>query len=351
MTSTSSAPPEPDQPVRPRRPVRRRMNWLRALGVSVAAFLLWLVFYAPTLEHNAQAQPLGARRTVSLDTLGPIAALSRALLLSHVVSVSDGFIGRSGNLPGDAPPPPSAPPIALPHRLGSVAAPTSTTTTTTVPPDPRPTAANPLRVLMIGDSIGLDLGQSLQNDLANTGEVQPLLDGKIDTGLSRPDYFDWPVELEYKMSTFNPQVVVIMMGANDPQPFPGPPFLSYGTPQWNDAYGQRVNEFMHIATSNGARLIWVGLPPMQDPGRSAAMADLNGVAAGQARRVPGVAFLSSWNLLGGPKGTYQPFIAVNGQLENIRTPDGTHLTNQGAELLSQAVLADMHTQLHITLSP
>jgi hypothetical protein len=350
MSATPSAPAPPERAGAPRRPVRRRMNWVHALVVSVAAFALWLVVDAPTLQRNAQAQPLGTRRTVSLDTLGPVATLSRGLQLSHLVSVADGAIGRSGNVPG------AGVPITVPPRprvrpdAAAVPAPTAPTTTTTVTADPRPTAANPLRVLIVGDSLGLDLGSPLQNDLANTGEVLPTRDGQESTGLSRPDYYNWPAELQADIFKANPQVVVVMIGANDPQALPGPPVVSYGTPQWNAAYGQLVNQFMHLATRNGAQVIWVGQPPMQDPWRNGAMQDVNGVVAAQARLVHGVHFLSSWNLVGGPTGSFQPFVTVNGQLVNVRTTDGTHLTPQGGELLAQAVIADMRKALHIDVS-
>ena len=58
-----------------------------------------------------------------------------------------------------------------------------------------PTAADPLRVLIVGDSIGLDMGGPLQSDLAGTGVVNAALDGRESTGLTRPDYFNWPAEL------------------------------------------------------------------------------------------------------------------------------------------------------------
>ncbi len=58
---------------------RRTAPWTRVLGISVAAFLVWLLLFAPTLQHNAQVSPVGARRTVAMDILGPIAATSRAL--------------------------------------------------------------------------------------------------------------------------------------------------------------------------------------------------------------------------------------------------------------------------------
>ena len=50
-------------------------------------------------------------------------------------------------------------------------------------------------MLIVGDSIGLDLGGPLQYDLAQTGVVSAALDGRESTGLTRPDYFNWPAEL------------------------------------------------------------------------------------------------------------------------------------------------------------
>ena len=92
------------------------------------------------------------------------------------------------------------------------------TTTTTLPPlDYHPTPATPLKVLIVGDSVGLDLGQPLVNTLAAYGDVTTYLDGRIDTGLTRPDYFNWPAELQIDLTNQQPNLVVVMIGANDPQ--------------------------------------------------------------------------------------------------------------------------------------
>src|SRR5271163_10163 len=103
---------------RPRRPppVRRTMRYTTVLGVSIAAFGLWLLLDAPTLQRNAQSQPVGVRRTVALDTLGPLALFSRGFQLSHVVSLANGALGRTGNTPGaGAPAPPGGPTAPLGH--------------------------------------------------------------------------------------------------------------------------------------------------------------------------------------------------------------------------------------------
>jgi hypothetical protein len=330
-----------------------RAPWMRVLKLGLAAFALWLLLFAPTLQHNAQVSPIGTRRTVALDILGPIASASRGLQLSHIVSETDALTGRTGNRPGNG----SAFSVLGPHQHSSRppssgGQPNGPPTTTTVPANiTHPTGAKPLRVLIIGDSLGLDLGGPLQNDLANTGVVTATLDGRESTGLTRPDYFNWPAELTADLKTVQPEVVVIMMGANDPQAFPGPPDVPYASPMWNTVYAQRVAAFMQLAASAGAKVFWVGMPPMQNPVRSAEMADINGVDRHEATlRKPKAHFVSSWTLLGTAQGAYTAFITnAAGQVVNIRTPDGTHLAPAGGEVLSQRVVNFLRGTLHVHL--
>ncbi|MGP0031104.1 MAG: DUF459 domain-containing protein [Acidimicrobiales bacterium] len=331
---------------------RRRLPWTRVLMIGVLAFALWLLLFAPTLQHNAQVSPVGTRRTVALDILGPIAATSRGLQLSNIVSETDDLTGRTGNQPGNGSSLKSLGPIV--HHDAKTAhgkKPTTPTTPTTAPSNLHPTAADPLRVLIVGDSLGLDLGGPLQNDLANTGVVNATLDGHESTGLTRPDYFNWPAELQSDLQKLDPQVVVVMIGANDPQDFPGPPDIPYSSPQWNPMYAGRVDAFMALAESGGATVIWVGMPPMQNPQLSAEMDDINTIDQQQAAaQKPPVHFISSWSLLGSPPGTYTAFITnASGQVVNVRTPDGTHLTPAGGEVLSQAVIDYMRGTLHYDL--
>ena len=273
---------------------RVRARWTHVLALGFGAFALWFLLFAPSLQHDAQVSPVGARRTASLDVTGPVAALSRALQLSHIVSVT----GRSNRLPGgtvgltgpglpDGGPSVSgragAPPGAGPRRAGSGS---EVGTPTTVPPNPKlPTPAHPLRVLIVGDSIGLDAGGPLQSDLSGTGVVIAALDARESTGLTRPDYFNWPAELGDDVKSVQPQVVVVMIGANDPQDFLGPPDVPYSSPQWNTLYAQRVAQFMQIASSGGAQVVWVGMPPMQDT--DAQRADAGPQRRGAAPGTPG----------------------------------------------------------------
>ena len=330
-----------------------RAPWRHVLMLGVAAFALWFLLYAPTLQHNAQVSPVGTRRTVSLDVTGPVAAVSRALQLSHIVSITgrgNGVGGRrtgggltvAGPRPGGQPAGGSAAEVRNDAQDGRHRA----HDTTTVPPNPKdPTAANPLRVLIVGDSIGIDLGDALQPDLAQTGVVSAALDGRVSTGLTRPDYFNWPAELTADLKSQNPQVVVIMIGANDAQDFLGPPDVPYTSPEWNTLYAQRVAQFMQIAQSGGATVVWVGMPPMQSPGLNAQMSDVNAVVQQQAAKThPPVTYLSTDRSLGTAQGGYTAFVTNGaGQVVNVRTPDGTHLTPGGGQVAAQQVIGELQT--------
>ncbi|HUI03075.1 MAG TPA: DUF459 domain-containing protein [Acidimicrobiales bacterium] len=335
---------------------RARVSWRRALAAGVTCFALWLVIDAPALLHSAQAAPLGARRTAAITVLRPIAAVSDALGLSHVVSGADRVIGRnnSGVLqvlgpvarrpPGrHADPPPT--PVPGPGATTAVTAPDG------LPPLPPPSAGSPLRVLVVGDSLGIDFGQALVNDLAATGVVHAVLDGHIDTGLSRPDYFNWPAELQGDLARYQPEAVVAFIGANDPQNFvEGGTALAYGTPAWDAAYGRRVGDFMSSVAAAGARLLWVGMPPMADPALNAKMQVLNGIDDAQAALHRGVSFFASWPVLSDPQGHFAGFLPnASGNEVEVRAPDGTHIAAPGAELLSRAAVADLDHQWGLRL--
>jgi uncharacterized protein len=360
MTTSSNPPPEPPteaatpagQPVPPDGRVRAR--WTRVLFLAVCSFALWFLLFAPTLQHNAQVSPVGKRRTVSLDITGPVAAISRALQLSRIVSVTGredqkpgGTIGliESGPVATKPVTPTTKPPSSKPGDSKGTGSDVPTTTTTVPPNGKHPTSADPLRVLIVGDSLGIDMGGQLQYDLAGTGVVNAALDARESTGLTRPDYFNWPAELSADLKTASPEVVVIMIGANDAQDFLGPPDVPYTSPQWNPMYAQRVSSFMQEAESGGAQVIWVGMPPMQNPSLSAQMADLDTIDQTEAAaQTPPVVYINTDKSLGTAQGGYTAFITnAAGQVVNVRTPDGTHLTPGGGQVVAQQVINELVT--------
>jgi hypothetical protein len=208
-------------------------------------------------------------------------------------------------------------------------------------------------VLSVGDSLGVDFGGPFVNDLAATGVVNAVLDAHVDTGLSRPDYFDWPAELGADLARYQPQAVVVFLGANDPQNFvDGGTALAFGSPAWSAAYGRRVAAFMQQVTSTGARVLWVGMPPMSDPVLNAKMQTLDAVYQSEAAGRPGVTYLSSWPVFSDPEGSFAQYLPdSSGNQVAVREPDGTHISPAGAERLAEAVIAAMDRTWGIDLRP
>src|SRR5947207_346476 len=169
--------------------------------------------------------------------------------------------------------------------------------------------ADRLRVLVVGDSIGEDLGIGLGRLLSDKGTFVTKVDARQATGLARPDYFDWPAQLDRDIRGFRPDVVVAMFGANDNQGFiVGDTGYALATSSWQAIYTRRVDRLMMRATTGDRPMIWVGMPPMKDRGFSSTMGMLNDIYRSEAVLHPGVVYIDSWSLFAGSKGGYAPFL-------------------------------------------
>jgi hypothetical protein len=298
--------------------------------VLLGAFALWLVMDSTVLQNNAtvQSPPGSARRTAALDFLDPISQFSRALGLDLPVGWSNTALGRTA--------------------VGGFVAPTVPTTTrpaeptTTTVISRNPTRAHPLRVLLVGDSIGEDLDAQLLTDLTNTGVMTVFTDGRISTGLTRLDYFPWIQELAYDVYHYRPDIVIGMMGANDSQSFLNPVML-FGTPQWRARYLRHVGQFFSIGNGSGRKMFWVSVPMIADKGRNAEWQLVRHLQQ-KAASAHHVYFINS-DLTLSPQGHYATYLMVSGQLTQVRIGDGIHLTASGGALLAQSVMVVLKRDL------
>lgn len=319
-------------PSRPRSRHDRPGGWIRNGLVLLCAFLLWVVMDSTVLQHNATViSPLGTRRTVALDVLGPIVDVARWTHLDEPISQANQALGRTPVGGFVVPTVPSTTTTTIPG--------TTTTTTTTMPF--QPTKHHKLRILLIGDSIGTDLDGSLLNDLDASGVAVVWTDDHVSTGLVRLDYFPWIAELAHDMYEYKPQVVIGLIGANDDQNFIDG--LQYATAAWDRQYLKNVGQFFTIGQEYGAKMFWVSVPTMSVPGWTA-VRSMQQLAALQHH----VTYVNSDQWLC-PNGQFHMFLRINGTIQQIRTADGIHLEPAGSDLLAEGVLNVLQRDLHFRL--
>ncbi len=356
----------------------------RILGVGLVCFAFWLFFDARQLYANANASPPGTRRSVAMALLAPIARVEEFFGADRLVDGANRALGRA--------PAPSVtlPPVASPHPVvrrtppkpralapalgigvwlhrptGPFApspGPSSAHTggappsevSSSGPPLVQPTPAHPLRVLEIGDSLGVDLGYGLTDVLGNDPRIRLETKAVIDTGLANVAYYNWPAVLERDLRAFHPGLVIVMVGGNDTQNFfTDGRVASFGTTFWRVAYGRRVAEVMREATTAGARVVWVGMPQMAAgaPISSQQMAVLDAVYEHEAAAVPGVLYVPTWRVLANGQGRYSTYLPdASGSLVAVREPDGVHLDYPaGDDLVAQTIVKDVRSAWKVRL--
>jgi hypothetical protein len=213
------------------------------------------------------------------------------------------------------------------------------------------TAATPLRVVEIGDSLGIDLGIQLRSLLDARATVRTLVASVGDSGLSNISYYDWPAHLATMLTTNHPQLVVVFIGANDDQGLSLAGVVAVpGTSAWIAGYAGRVDAIVSEATNAGARVVWVGMPPMASPELNAAMGLEDAIYQRETETFPGALYVPSVPVLGNPAGLYEGTgTDESGQPVTLRTPDGVHLTPAGAALLAQTVIDAVDKRWHLSL--
>ena len=208
---------------------------------------------------------------------------------------------------------------------------------------PAATPEAPLRLWVGGDSITQTFGTSLQRITASTGVLTPTLDYRVSTGLSRPDYFNWPEHLVKDVLPSNPQILVIMFGANDGQNMTdtgGKVLERYGD-AWMTEYRRRVAATMDLlkAPTNDRLTIWVGPPPMGPGSKVHGMDRLNYIYWSEAQTRPWIQYFDSWPFFSDANLQFAGNLPnADGVLRGMRQKDNVHLSTVGGDRLSWAVV-------------
>lgn len=332
---------------RKRQLIEGRRVWAAGHVLLTGLICLGLATFlnASSLLKTAERQPLGSTRTVAVGIMDPLADISGVLLLDRPRQMMDRALGRY-TPPAEEPPVASDPVVIYPEGWDPSST-TSTnpdqgTTTTTTPPDDlrEITAAEPMKLWIIGDSFVELFGPALENDAADTGVIRTEVDFRFISGLVRSDYFDWPAHITQRLPVVQPDAVVVMFGGNDGQPLTRQGRqLEPDTPEWLEVYHELVGEAMDVLLTGTARVYWVGLPIMRDDRFNQRVIGFNTVYEEEAAERPGVVYVNIFDLFKDENGQYSTYLRTeSGNLLEMRMEDGAHFSWNGAYRLSGFVL-------------
>ena len=323
--SAARGPGESDGPRPPGRPPgqgkgprRRRASAGAVLVAMLIGFFVAGLLDAKGIETDVKGKPLGAWRSIELTLLKPMTALSGALRLDRPAEALNAVLGRGEGSH---------------HSLAEVK-------NKAKPKWPRVvTRKRPLRLFIVGDSMAQVFGSSLENLAEDTHLIRAKLEYRISSGLSRPDYFDWPQRLIDQLVEYDPDATAVLFGANDGQNvlYHGK-VLEVGNKAWQEVYQKRVGRAMRILTRGGRRVYWVGNPIMRDAGYRDRIAMMDRIYEAEAAKHPGVTYIDTWHLMANAKGSYAEYLSDGGDLVLMRAPDGIHLTRAGGDRMAQSVL-------------
>jgi uncharacterized protein len=281
-----------------------------------------------------------------------VAVIALAILLVLVLGLRSIVGGGDGEGDGGA--------VDVATGPSTTEAPTTTTTTPPIITNPRHndltqppvfplreppvrvvSEAEPLTIWTIGDSTAQALGQLLENGLAPIPAVDTRTVSRTSTGLTRQDFYDWPAALPALLAEGAPDAVVVSMGDNDAQalmPAGSTAYVDVPDPAWLVEYERRLTAFVDQLTSAGSRVYLVGQPVMRDGTFNSRIAVVDAAYRNVAAADPEITYVDSKALLGDDAGAYTDRLpGAGGQMVQVRSSDGIHLSLEGARWMATVV--------------
>jgi hypothetical protein len=186
------------------------------------------------------------------------------------------------------------------------------------------------KILVIGDFLAGGLAWGLDQELADEPKLAVVDKSKDLSGLVRDDYFDWNKSLPDILNSEKPDLVVILLGANDRQQMrTGNQRIAIGSDTWEKTYTQRVEGIVDTLKVYGRPFFWMSAPPMRTGSTAGDATYLNGIYKPRVEAGGGT-FVDVWNGFTNADGQYIGWGPdKDGQVRQLRTADGINFTGAG----------------------
>lgn len=244
--------------------------------------------------------------------------------------------------PPVSPEPPAPTPVPEPPPPAPTPQPEAPTEQVSTPADfCRDNEQSPVhcRIMLLGDSLMEDLGPAAHKALRHRKGLHFILTAKYSTGLTRPEYFNWPENMENAVAATRPDIIVFFIGANDGMPIKkdGRTVYPNSADAWKAAYRDKMAELFEIGRRYNCEMIWVGLPPMGS--RYARILAQTAQAQRDGCGEQGIRFIDTVPILGDENGQFRTYMTDSrGKAIRLRARDKEHLSPVGNKLVIEQLL-------------
>jgi hypothetical protein len=192
-----------------------------------------------------------------------------------------------------------------------------------------PTAEDPLRVYIAGDSLTGSYGEALGTQLGETGVIKATWDSRPSSGLVNYDFFNWYRHSKSMMSSIDPEIVVFMIGTNDAS------IVSSNPKGYVKSYSEDLNDIIDIFDAEKRKVFFVLPPAMQNSRLNSNVTKLNYVITSVAQD-RGARIIDSNESLS-PAYKYVSSVKAGSKTVTVRAGDGIHISGAGGNILATQI--------------
>jgi len=202
------------------------------------------------------------------------------------------------------------------------------------------------KIFVIGDSLAGGLWAGLARLARDDARISISGRFKEDSGLARPEIYDWPRALNGILERNKFDIAVVMIGSNDGRDIrKGAERLSYGSPEWVAAYRGNVAALLAVLERARVAVYWVGLPPMLSREIDGVAKTVTGLQR-EAIDKAGIRFLDIRPQFADADGSYaENGFDVNGEFVRLRSRNGVNLLRSGNDRLASILLEELRTDI------
>lgn len=191
------------------------------------------------------------------------------------------------------------------------------------------------RILLTGDTMMEDFALQLNRDLRPRRGYRLQVVTRRSACLSSSGRFNFAEKLEDVINEDRPDLVVLLLGCWDDVAIRTEEgYAMLGTPAWEEAYGERVQDVLAVLQRQGVPAIWVGLPVMGSKNARSLhrLTEITRELVGKSN--VNVRFIDNQDVLADAEGKFQIRESRPGrEAVLLRRRDGKQTTRAGDELM------------------